>query len=284
MLVRAAIVAEGVPGGPAGLRRALGELETLGVSRRGYLVDGLGGAQHALPGAIERLREVRDPLADAPRHRARSQRSRQSLRHRPALAGAARRAVPRAQRVRSVVLRNGEPLAFLERGARTLLSLQPLEPGRLGSGRGSPRRRPRSRAARARCSSSASTARPRPARRVATAFTAAGFVAGPEAPDAAREALALPEGHTLELAALRMAPLVGHRVAAQGPGYQAPPGLAEALDGRVLESVEARGKHLLAGFDNGRILHSHLRMTGAWHVYRGGTGVGAARRAAPGWR
>ena len=67
-----------------------------------------------------------------------------------------------------------------------------------------------------------------------------------------------------------MAPLVGHRVAAQGPGYQAPHGLAEALDGRVLESVEARGKHLLAAFDNGRILHSHLRMTGAWHVYAEG--------------
>jgi len=60
-----------------------------------------------------------------------------------------------------------------------------------------------------------------------------------------------------------MAPLVGHRVAAQGPGYQSPHGLADALDGRVLESVEARGKHLLAAFDNGRILHSHLRMTGA---------------------
>jgi endonuclease-8 len=64
-----------------------------------------------------------------------------------------------------------------------------------------------------------------------------------------------------------MAPLVGHRVAAAGPGYQSPFGLAEAIDGQVLESVQARGKHLLAGFGNGRILHSHLRMTGAWHVY-----------------
>jgi endonuclease VIII len=64
-----------------------------------------------------------------------------------------------------------------------------------------------------------------------------------------------------------MAPLVGHRVDAAGPGYQSPYGLAEAVDGQVLESVEARGKHLLAGFGNGRILHSHLRMTGAWHVY-----------------
>ncbi|MDX6619294.1 MAG: endonuclease [Gaiellales bacterium] len=38
----------------------------------------------------------------------------------------------------------------------------------------------------------------------------------------------------------------------------------------MLESVEARGKHLLATFDSGRILHSHLRMTGAWHVYAEG--------------
>jgi endonuclease-8 len=80
----------------------------------------------------------------------------------------------------------------------------------------------------------------------------------------------LPEGHTIEVAALRMAPLVGRQVAALGPGYQSPYGLAQELDGHVLESVEARGKHLLATFDSGRILHSHLRMTGAWHVYRDG--------------
>jgi endonuclease VIII len=67
-----------------------------------------------------------------------------------------------------------------------------------------------------------------------------------------------------------MAPLVGHKVAAQGPGYQSPYGLAEELDGRVLEAVHARGKHLLVTFDSGRILHSHLRMTGAWGIYREG--------------
>jgi endonuclease VIII len=80
----------------------------------------------------------------------------------------------------------------------------------------------------------------------------------------------VPEGHTLELAARRIAPLTGHPVVATGPGYQSPYGLAQALDGRVLESAEARGKHLLLGFGNGRILHSHLRMTGAWHVYAEG--------------
>jgi ATP-dependent Lhr-like helicase len=126
VLVRAAIVSEGVPGGPAALRRALGELETLGVSRRGYLVDGLGGAQHALPGAIERLREVRDPSPDAPVIALAA--SDPANPYGIALRWPAR-AAGRASRTAGaiVVLRNGEPLAFLERGARTLLSLQPLE-------------------------------------------------------------------------------------------------------------------------------------------------------------
>ena len=77
-----------------------------------------------------------------------------------------------------------------------------------------------------------------------------------------------------------MAPLVGRQVAAAGPGYQSPFGLAEVIDGHVLESVEARGKHLLAAFDNGRILHSHLRMTGAWHVYLDGQAWARSPRSA----
>jgi endonuclease-8 len=38
---------------------------------------------------------------------------------------------------------------------------------------------------------------------------------------------------------------------------------------RVL-GVESRGKHLLIGLDDGRTLHSHMGMTGSWHVYRPG--------------
>ena len=139
VLVRAAIVSEGIPGGPAGLRRALGELETLGVSRRGYLVDGLGGAQHALPGAIERLRELREPSADA---RAIALAASDPANPYGIALRWPARAAGRASRAAGalVVLRNGEPLAFLERGARTLLSLQPLEPGDWARRRGSPRR------------------------------------------------------------------------------------------------------------------------------------------------
>jgi endonuclease-8 len=63
---------------------------------------------------------------------------------------------------------------------------------------------------------------------------------------------------------------VGHEVSASAHAPQAPRGLAAAIDGRVLESARARGKHLLLRFDDGRCVHSHLRMTGSWHVYRTG--------------
>ena len=42
------------------------------------------------------------------------------------------------------------------------------------------------------------------------------------------------------------------------------------LVGSTVTEVEARGKHLLIHFDNGLVLHSHMRMTGSWHIYRPG--------------
>jgi ATP-dependent Lhr-like helicase len=59
IVTREAVLAEGVPGGFAGLYSELVNLETLGTARRGYFVEGLGGAQFALPAAIERLRGLR---------------------------------------------------------------------------------------------------------------------------------------------------------------------------------------------------------------------------------
>src|SRR5581483_9948455 len=41
---------------------------------------------------------------------------------------------------------------------------------------------------------------------------------------------------------------------------------AAELDGRVLEAVSAVGKNLVLRFDGGRVLRSHLRMSGRWHV------------------
>ncbi len=50
------MLAEGIKGGFAMLYDTFAKLETLGVCRRGYFVEGMGGAQFALPGAVERLR------------------------------------------------------------------------------------------------------------------------------------------------------------------------------------------------------------------------------------
>ena len=58
VLTRELVRAEGYPGGFAALYPALSALETIGVARRGYFVEGLGGAQFALPGAVERLRAL----------------------------------------------------------------------------------------------------------------------------------------------------------------------------------------------------------------------------------
>ena len=59
IVTREQVLAEAIPGGFSILYDALGQLETLGVCRRGYFVEGLGGAQFALPGAVERLRSQR---------------------------------------------------------------------------------------------------------------------------------------------------------------------------------------------------------------------------------
>jgi ATP-dependent helicase Lhr and Lhr-like helicase len=60
VLTREAVVGEGWPGGFAGLYPVLRAMEEAGKARRGYFVDGLGGSQFALPGAVDRLRAARD--------------------------------------------------------------------------------------------------------------------------------------------------------------------------------------------------------------------------------
>jgi ATP-dependent Lhr-like helicase len=59
VLTREAVLAEGVEGGFAAVYPVLKALEERGQVRRGYFVAGLGGAQFALPGAVDRLRAVR---------------------------------------------------------------------------------------------------------------------------------------------------------------------------------------------------------------------------------
>ena len=50
--------------------------------------------------------------------------------------------------------------------------------------------------------------------------------------------------------------------------------------GTLVQAVEARGKHLLIAFGDGRVLHTHMQMSGSWHVYRPGARWRRARTAA----
>jgi len=84
----------------------------------------------------------------------------------------------------------------------------------------------------------------------------------------------MPEGDTIfRTADVLRAALVGRRIIAARAqarlGLRSVPDLSR-LVGALPASVDARGKHLLIGFDNGLTLRSHLRMTGSWHRYRPG--------------
>lgn len=74
----------------------------------------------------------------------------------------------------------------------------------------------------------------------------------------------MPEGDSIHRAALQVgAALTGQALVAFTAPRLADPG---PPPGTVVGDVEARGKHLLVHFADGHVLHTHLRMTGAWHV------------------
>jgi len=76
----------------------------------------------------------------------------------------------------------------------------------------------------------------------------------------------MPEGDTLYRTAETLRRWLGGReiTAAQTRVAGFP---ALRLVGQRVEGVEARGKHLLLRLDSGQVLHTHLRMSGSWHVY-----------------
>ena len=133
IVTRETVIGEGIPGGFAGLYGEMSNLEMLGTARRGYFVEGLGGAQFALPGAVERLRSpprgerrylilaATDPAnpygAGAPWPK--SERSGRGGRRPSRTPGA------------YLLMRDGEPLLFCERGGRGVLRLAELDPDEL---------------------------------------------------------------------------------------------------------------------------------------------------------
>jgi endonuclease-8 len=75
----------------------------------------------------------------------------------------------------------------------------------------------------------------------------------------------VPEGDTIWRAAATLrAALQGRRLTI------AKPDRLKRLAGAMVVDVKAVGKHLIIRFDNGLAVHSHMRMQGAWHVYRKG--------------
>ncbi|GAB7050750.1 hypothetical protein JCM9534A_58760 [Catenuloplanes indicus JCM 9534] len=67
VVTRGAVAAEGPPGGFAGVYPVLAAMEERGAARRGYFVEGLGAAQFAVPGAVDRLRALADKAEDPSR-------------------------------------------------------------------------------------------------------------------------------------------------------------------------------------------------------------------------
>lgn len=81
----------------------------------------------------------------------------------------------------------------------------------------------------------------------------------------------MPEGDTIHRAAARIGAVLQGRIPEEiltpHPRHHAER-WPQRLQGRSVRSVDARGKHLFMRFDGGLTLHSHLRMTGLWGVWR----------------
>jgi ATP-dependent Lhr-like helicase len=127
IVTRDGVRGEGIAGGYGAVYSELRALETLGTCRRGYFVEGLGGAQFALGGAVERLRELRpkegdeaEPLVLAAADPAQPY---GAMLPWPKRAGARAARVAGAQ----VVLLGGEAALFVERGGRSLVPLREPE-------------------------------------------------------------------------------------------------------------------------------------------------------------
>lgn len=79
----------------------------------------------------------------------------------------------------------------------------------------------------------------------------------------------MPEGDTIHRAAAQVGRALVGRVVVRHRAWR-PDLLFPDRTGRRVLAVEARGKHHLVRFDDRRLLHSHMGMSGVWHVYRPG--------------
>jgi endonuclease VIII len=79
----------------------------------------------------------------------------------------------------------------------------------------------------------------------------------------------VPEGDTLARTSATLHRwLAGREITAATSRVEGFP--ADRLVGRTIDSVDAWGKNLMIRLDGGQVLHTHMRMTGSWHVYPAG--------------
>ncbi len=125
VVTRQGVAAENIPGGFSSIYPVLKAMEEGGRIRRGYFVEGLGGAQFALPPAVDRLRAQRD-LPEEPQVHVLAATDPANPYGAavpwPRRDGDDRRALQRAAGAR-VVLVDGEPVLYLDRGGRSVVTL-----------------------------------------------------------------------------------------------------------------------------------------------------------------
>ncbi len=90
----------------------------------------------------------------------------------------------------------------------------------------------------------------------------------------------MPEGDTIYTAARTLRRHLVGRVVEEAVGSDHFRLDASRLVGRTTREVESRGKHLLVHLDDGHVIHSHMGMTGSWHVYAAGATWRKPRRNA----
>ena len=126
VLTRGALETERVTGGFAAVYRVLRAMEEAGRCRRGYVVEGLGAAQFAVPGAIDRLRALgraddtpaRDAVVLAAADPAQPYGAALAW---PPITGEVRHRPGRKAGALAVLV-DGAPALYVERGGRSLLS------------------------------------------------------------------------------------------------------------------------------------------------------------------
>jgi endonuclease-8 len=79
----------------------------------------------------------------------------------------------------------------------------------------------------------------------------------------------MPEGDTIFKAARTLEKAIGGETIT---GFRSalPKFRDVEISGKRIEKIEPRGKNLLMFLNDGRVLHTHMMMTGSWHIYRSG--------------